>query len=118
MDWYCVRIPGRRSAAAWMELAREVHRDAGFPHGCRVHHEISVRGEHFLYFSPECLEVFPELLKLFGATTCNKPSGLDAFMQVLKWPRPPLPQSSSEVIRDPVMRPPIPASQEQFLPGA
>jgi len=109
MDWYCVRIPGRRSAAAWMELAREVHRDAGFPHGCRVHHEISVRGEHFLYFSPECATVFPELLKLFGASTCIKPSGIDALMQVLKWPRPTPQMPRALVAIDPNMSSSFPA---------
>jgi hypothetical protein len=109
MDWFCVRIPGRRSAAAWMELAREVHRDAGFPHGCRVHHEISVKGEHFLYFSPECAEVFPKLLKLFGASTCARPYGIDALMQVLKWPRPTLQMSRAFGVGDSGAGPSIPA---------
>ena len=110
MDWYCVRIPGRRSAAAWMELAREVHRDAGFPHGCRVHHDISVRGEHFLYFSPECATVFPELLKLFGASRCAEPSRIDSLMQVLKWPRAMPSMSRGLVVNDPKIGASFPAA--------
>ena len=87
MDWYCVRIPGRRTAIAWMTLARTVHEDAGAPCDCSVHHAIGPDGQNLLYFSPECAAVFANLLKLFGATPCEKPAELDSLMQVLQRPR-------------------------------
>jgi len=83
MDWYSVRIPGKRSAAAWMALARSLHEDAGFPQGCSVHHEIAAAGQNFLYFSPECANVFGQLLKLLGATACEKPAAIESFTEVL-----------------------------------
>ena len=86
MNWQCVRVPGRRSAAAWMALARAEHEDAGFPPGCYIHYEESPNGEGRLYFSPDCESVFPQLLKLLGARACEEPPGVETLMQVLKWP--------------------------------
>jgi hypothetical protein len=86
MDWYCVRIPGKRSANAWMTLARTVYLEAGSPPDCFIHHEISPAGQNHLYFSPECEAVFPQLLKLFGATPCEKPEGVETLVQVLQRP--------------------------------
>ena len=86
MNWHCVRVPGRRSAVAWMALARSVHEDAGFPPGCSIHYDESPNGEARLYFSPECESVFPQLLKLLGASACAEPPGVEALLQVLKWP--------------------------------
>lgn len=86
MNWHCVRVPGRRSAAAWMALARAEHEDAGFPPGCYIHYEESPNGEGRLYFSPGCESVFPQLLKLLGATACAEPPATGTSIQVLNWP--------------------------------
>ena len=94
MDWYCVRVPGIRTASAWMTLARTVHEEAGSPDDCSIHHAITPEGSNLLYFSPECATVFGNLLKLFGATTCQKPPEVEALMQVLQRPRATAPLSN------------------------
>jgi hypothetical protein len=86
MDWCYVRIPGRRSANAWMALARAVHQDAGFPPDCSIHLAVTPDA-HLLYFSPECAAVFSQLLKLLGASPCGKPSGIENLTQVLQLSR-------------------------------
>lgn len=89
MNWHCVRVPGRRSAVAWMALARCVHEDAGFPPGCAIHYEEAPRGEGRLYFSPECETIFSQLLKLLGARACAQPPDVEHLDQVLRLPVPP-----------------------------
>jgi hypothetical protein len=70
-----------------MTLARTVHEDAGSPSDCSIHHAITPAGQNLLYFSPECASVFGDLLKLSGATLCDKPPEVGSLMQVLQWPR-------------------------------
>ena len=95
MNWYCVRIPGKRNARSWIILARTVYEDAGFPGDCSIHHAIMPDGQNLLYFSPECGVVFGSLLKLFGAAACEKPSGVETLRQVLQWPREAAPRNSA-----------------------
>jgi len=101
MNWHCVRGPGRRSAAAWMALARAEHEDAGFATGCSVHYDESPSGEARLYFSPGCESVFPQLLKLLGARVCEEPPGVDMLIQALQWPAHPPKQAPSGPLMSP-----------------
>ena len=83
MNWHSVRIPGKRTADAWIALTRTVHEDAGSPEDCSVHHARGPDGHHFLYFSPRCAEVFGGLLTLFGAVACERPAEIDSLAEVI-----------------------------------
>ena len=87
MPWYCVYIPSQAAskASAWslIRMATELYQKAGEPQDISVFHAFSGDGHNLFYFSPRAKELFPELLRFFDASLCNRPQVLEKMTPIL-----------------------------------